>query len=117
MSRIPRVRHTAPNSALPHFALAYNTIRCPSWRSSSTVSRHGDPSGSGARRIGQWIELTADDGSQLRINLDNVTHLEARTIEGKGYAHVHLTSGEMVTVREDLREVALKMQNPVPLPE
>src|ERR1700677_239924 len=91
------------------------------WRSSSTVSRHGDPSGSGARRIGQhermWIELTDHDGSQLRINLDNVTHLEARTIEGKGYAHVHLTSGEMVTVREDLREVALKMQNPVPLPE
>jgi hypothetical protein len=64
-----------------------------------------------------WIELTDRDGSQLRINLDNVTHLEARAVEGKGYVLVHLTSGKMLTVREDLREAALKMQNPVPLPE
>jgi hypothetical protein len=60
-----------------------------------------------------WIELTDHDSSQLRINLDNVTHLEARTIEGKGHVLVHLTSGEMLTVREDLGEVAVKMNNPV----
>jgi hypothetical protein len=46
-----------------------------------------NPPGLGFRRIGQhertWIELTDHDGPLLRVNLDNVTHIEARTIEGR----------------------------------
>jgi hypothetical protein len=72
-------------------------------------------------RVGQhermWIDLTNHDGPQLRVNLDNVTHVEARAIEGSGYALVHLTTGQVLAVKEDFREVALKMSNPVPLPE
>jgi hypothetical protein len=60
-----------------------------------------------------WIDLTDHDGPQLRVNLDNVTHIEARTIEGRGYALVHLTNGQTLAVREDLSEIARKMHNPV----
>jgi hypothetical protein len=60
-----------------------------------------------------WIDLTDNDGPQLRINLDNVTHIEARTTEGREYALVHLTNGQTLAVREDLSEVARKMHEPV----
>ena len=64
-----------------------------------------------------WIDLTDRDGPQLRINLDNVTHIEAKggtgTIDGRGYALVHLTNDQTLAVREDFSEVARKMDEPV----
>jgi uncharacterized protein YlzI (FlbEa/FlbD family) len=61
-----------------------------------------------------WIDLTDhDSGSQLRVNLDNVTYIEARTIEGRGYALLNLTSGQTLGVREDISEVARKMMDPL----
>jgi uncharacterized protein YlzI (FlbEa/FlbD family) len=60
-----------------------------------------------------WIDLTDLDGPQLRVNFDNVTHIEVRTIEGRGYALVHLTNGQTLAVKEDLSEVAQKMHDPV----
>jgi hypothetical protein len=61
-----------------------------------------------------WIDLTEHDGPQLRVNLDNVTHIEARSIQGKGYALLNLTTGQTLTAREDFGEIVRRMPDPLP---
>ena len=65
-----------------------------------------------------WIDLTDNAGAQLRINLDNVTHMEAggttaAITQGRGYAVVHLINAQTLMVKEDLSEVVRKMEEPV----
>jgi uncharacterized protein YlzI (FlbEa/FlbD family) len=59
---------------------------------------------------GMWIFLTGDDGSNLWVNPDNITHVKARADGEKTYAEVWLTTGGALMVEEDYDTVVGKIQ-------